>query len=54
MAAGGANEPTVTRAYYLNFQATGKTPTSGGNTRWALLLNGGKDPQPIYRAFVNR
>jgi len=48
-AAGGAAEPTVTRAYYLNFQASDPT-----NSRWALVLNGGLTPQPIYDTFVNR
>ncbi len=48
-AAGGATEPTVTRAYYLNFQAADPT-----NSRWALVLDGGLTPQPIYRTFVRR
>ncbi len=48
-AAGGAAEPTVTRAYYLNFQAADPT-----NSRWALVLNGGRKPQPIYHTFVKR
>jgi len=48
-AASGAAEPTVTRAYYLNFQASDPT-----NSRWALVLNGGLTPQPIYDTFVNR
>ena len=54
-AAGGAGEPTVTRAYYLNFQAAGgPRDTSDANTRWALVLNGGNDPQQIYYTFANR
>jgi hypothetical protein len=48
-AASGAREPTVTRAYYLNFQASDPT-----NSRWALVLNGGLTPQPIYETLVNR
>jgi hypothetical protein len=44
-----ANEPTVTRAYYLNFQA--HEPV---NSRWALVLGGGTQPQPIYNTFVQR
>jgi len=48
-AAGVATEPTVTRAYYLNFQASDSI-----NSRWALVLNGGLTPQPIYTTFVNR
>jgi len=48
-AAGGANEPTVTRAYYLNFQ--GETDP---NTRWALVLNHLRDPQLVYYTFVKR
>lgn len=48
-AAGGATEPRVTRAYYLNFQAADPI-----NSRWALVLNGGLTPQPIYDIFVNR
>jgi hypothetical protein len=48
-AAEGATEPTVTRAYYLNFQASDPI-----NSRWALVLNGGLTPQPIYNTFVNR
>jgi len=39
----------VTRAYYLNFQAADPT-----NSRWALVLDGGLTPQPIYRTFVRR
>ena len=48
-AASGAKEPTVTRAYYLNFQASEPI-----NSRWALVLDGGLTPQPIYTAFTNR
>jgi len=48
-AAGGPGEPKVTRAYYLNFQAADPI-----NSRWALILNGGLTPQPIYDTFVNR
>ena len=47
--AGGAREPAVTRVYYLNFQAA-----DPGNSRWALVLNGGRTPQPIYYAFAQR
>ena len=48
-AASGAREPTVTRAYYLNFQAADPI-----NSRWALVLGGGTRPQPIYNTFVQR
>jgi hypothetical protein len=48
-AADSPREPTVTRAYYLNFQAADQT-----NSRWALILRGGTRPQPIYYTFVNR
>ncbi len=48
-AASGAREPTVDRAYYLNFQA--KDPV---NSRWALVLNGGRTPQPIWTTFAHR
>jgi len=48
-AASGPKEPTVTRAYYLNFQASDPV-----NSRWALVLGGGRTPQPIYTAFANR
>lgn len=48
-AAGGSREPKVTRAYYLNFQAADPT-----NSRWALVLGGGTQPQPIYYTFANR
>jgi hypothetical protein len=48
-AASGAREPTVDRAYYLNFQAADPV-----NSRWALVLDGGTSPQPIYSTFVNR
>lgn len=48
-AASGATEPTVTRAYYLNFQASDPI-----NSRWALILNGGLTPQPIYNTYVRR
>ena len=39
----------MTRVYYLNFQAADPT-----NLRWALVLNGGRTPQPIYYAFAQR
>ncbi len=48
-AASGVREPSVTRAYYLNFQAADRT-----NSRWALVLDGGRKPQPIYRTFTQR
>jgi hypothetical protein len=48
-AASGPAEPTVARAYYLNFQATDPI-----NSRWALVLNGGQTPQPIYYTFTRR
>jgi hypothetical protein len=48
-AASGPAEPTVTRAYYLNFQAADPV-----NSRWALVLNGGQTPQPIYYTFIRR
>jgi hypothetical protein len=52
-AAGGPGEPVVTRAYYLNFQADGQ-PKTHPNSRWALVLGGGTQPQPIYSTFVSR
>jgi hypothetical protein len=48
-AASGPAEPTVTRAYYLNFQAADPV-----NSRWTLVLNGGQNPQPIYYIFIRR
>ena len=54
-AAGGPREPTVTRAYYLNFQAADPS-----NSRWALVLKGGLragqrlGSQLIYDTFVKR
>jgi hypothetical protein len=48
-AADGSQEPTVTRAYYLNFQAADPV-----NSRWALVLAGGTQPQPIYYTFARR
>ncbi len=49
--AGAPNGPLVTRAYYLNFQAA---TTDQTNSRWALVLNDGTKPQPIYHTFVTR
>jgi hypothetical protein len=48
-AASGPAEPHVTRAYYLNYQADDPI-----NSRWALILNGGQTPQPIYYTFTSR
>jgi hypothetical protein len=48
-AADAPGEPTVTRAYYLNFQAADPV-----NSRWALVLDGDTEPQPIYDTFVRR
>jgi hypothetical protein len=48
-AADAPGEPTVTRAYYLNFQAADPM-----NSRWALVLDGDTEPQPIYDTFVRR
>ena len=52
-AASGPGEPVVTRVYYVNFQAAGQ-PKSQPNARWALVLGGGTQPQPIYYTFANR
>jgi hypothetical protein len=53
-AVGGAAEPTVTRAYYLNFQATDAIANPTNNARWALVLKGGLKVQRIYYTFVKR
>lgn len=45
----------MTRAYYLNYQASGGAKdTRDPNTRWALVLDGGARPQQIYHAFADR
>jgi hypothetical protein len=43
IAASGSQEPTVTRAYDTNCQAADPV-----NSRWALILGGGTQPQPLY------
>lgn len=47
--AGAVSEPTVTRTYYYTYQASDAT-----NSRWALVLGAGTQPQPIYNTFVGR
>jgi hypothetical protein len=48
-AAEAPGEPILTRVYYLNFQAADTV-----NSRWALILGGGTEPQPIYYTFARR
>lgn len=47
-AAAKPKDPTVTRAYYLNFQSNNAT-----NNRWSLILDNGK-VQPVWHALKNR
>ena len=39
----------MTRTYYYTYQASDAT-----NSRWALVLGAGTQPQPIYNTFVGR